>query len=479
MSDGLRRVAFVAIVAATLAGIGLAEPGPGRGASGGTIAPNPFSTAADAVVPPAGVESSAWFCAGGTGPGGAAAPTVVLTNTTARTVTGTLAVVPSQGQVRSVPVAVPGDDQIGVAAADGTSGDAVAVTVVLDGGGVGVSQVVSGPLGVSSAPCATTTATRWYFANGSTSQGDTLTLALFNPTTTTAVVNVSLVSPAGVQKVPPAYQGIDVPGDSLTVENVGDHALDDPAVATEVTTLSGAVVAAELQVSDQPGAGGASVVLGADAPSSTWSFAQNTDLSNGSNVFHVFNPSAMPAKVTVRIGLQQGQAEPLTMQVPAGGTASLVAQDQTRIPTGTPYAVTFDAQGGGGIVVDRHVASPPGAPSPQIGDVSGVAGGADGWIVPAVQSPGTGVWALAVVDVGASAATVTVDSAAQDGLVPVTGFAHRRLLAGSLLVIGLNRVPPIGGNPVVVSSSAPVAVECDGLPAGSPGVVAIPSAVLH
>ncbi len=141
----------------------------------------------------------------------------------------------------------------------------MASTVVLDGGGVGVSQVTSGPLGLTTAPCASATSSHWYFADASTAQGSTLTLSLFNPTDTIAVVDVSFVSASGVT-APPAYQGIDVPGDSLVVENVGVHVQDDPAFATEVTTLSGAVVAAETEAAGQSGNGGPSILLGATHP---------------------------------------------------------------------------------------------------------------------------------------------------------------------------------------------------------------------
>ena len=50
--------------------------------------------------------------------------------------------------------------------------------------------MVEGPSGWSEAPCASTTSTRWYFASGATSNGNSLYVSLFNPTTSVAVVDL-------------------------------------------------------------------------------------------------------------------------------------------------------------------------------------------------------------------------------------------------------------------------------------------------
>ncbi len=95
-----------------------------------------------------------------------------------------------------------GADQLG-------STSLVAAAVVLDGGGVAVSESVQSPLGWSMAPCAPSTATDWYFAHGATSQGGGLILSLFNPAATDAVVErLPGVVDGGISG-PAAYQGID------------------------------------------------------------------------------------------------------------------------------------------------------------------------------------------------------------------------------------------------------------------------------
>jgi hypothetical protein len=472
VSDNIRRAVLILGVVAVLVGVGLASATSGGASSGG--ARGPTASASGTAVTARGAESSAWFCAGATAAGGDAQATMILTNASPRPVTGTITTVSSAARPSSASVIVPPRSQTAVAPAASATAGALAATVVLSGGAVGVSQVLSGPLGVSDAPCASTTASHWYFADASTASGSDLSLSLFNPTDTVAVVDVSFVSSNRVL-APPPYQGIEVPGNSLVVEDVDTVVLHTPHLATSVVALSGAVVAAELESAGQAGDGGPSVVLGAPTASPTWSFAQNTDVAQGRTTFHVFNPSTAPADVTVKIALQQGVAEPLVIRVPAGSVDSLDAQAVTRIPSGVPFAVTFVSRRGVGIVVDRHVSSPVGAPSPQQGDAMGVPGGAKRWLVPTEGSVATAAAALAVVNLNPAPVTISLSTFTGGGLVPLKGLAHRRVRSGTPLIVTPGAGSPIGSWPLELVSSAPVALEVDALPAGSPGVVVVPA----
>jgi len=435
-------------------------------------------------VAPTATESSAWFCAGGSGAQGGAPATIVLTNSGGRPVRGTLtavsAVAPGAPQpapwsgAQTVSLTVPAGGQVTVGAGQLGSTGLVAAAVVLDGGGVAVSESVQSPLGWSMAPCAPSTSTSWYFAHGATAQGGGLILSLFNPAATDAVVNLALVSSTAGYVAPAAYQGIDIAPGSLVTENIGDHLPSDTAVATEVSTLSGAIVATELQSVGAPGDGGISLTLGSPAATSRWVFPQSTGIPEGTVAFHVLNPTTTPATVSVAIGLSQGAgAEPLSMHVPAQSLVTLSAQSQTRIPTGVPYSLTFTSTGTG-IVVSRAASAPAGSPAgvPEVGDVSGVPGGARRWILPAVVAPGNGAWSLAVVDLGTSAATVKIVT--PNGHA-VAGQPTRKVELGSPLVIGPNPGAPFGTAPFEVTSDQPIAVELDALPVAEPGVVVVPS----
>ncbi|HEY7946875.1 MAG TPA: DUF5719 family protein [Acidimicrobiales bacterium] len=497
MSDAVRRAVLLIVVIAVIVGVALADAGrgPGSQAAGGRSGSGGPAASADGVGR-LDAESSAWFCAGGTGAGGNGHATLVLTNPTPRAVTGTVTTTAAgadgaaaggtgAGGEPSITVKVPRYTQTAVDPAPGAGGAALASTVAFDGGGAGVSQVVTGPLGASAAPCASRTAGSWYFADGSTAGNSTLSLSLFNPGRTTAVVDVSFVTATNGLLAPPAYQGVDVPGGALVAENVGDHVRNAADVATVVTSLSGTVVAAELESAGQAGNGGPSVLLGAPAPSPTWSFGQNMNVAGADTEFHLFNPSGERAQVTVTIGLQQGAAEPLTLSVPAMSAFLLDAARVTRIPADTAFSATFSSRRGPGIVVSRSLSSVAGSPAPQLGEVAGVPGGSDRWLLPATSSPATtspatNVSDLAVVDLSGADVSVRLAAISATGPVPVAGFGQRRLRPGMPLIVrpgsvtSAGVIPFIGGEPLELVASGPVAVEADIAPAGNAGVVVLP-----
>jgi hypothetical protein len=468
-----RRLRLLFVVVAVVVGAAVVDGSVGRSGSSNSPA-MPAGSATWAMVSASDAESSAWFCVGGSGAGGGALGTLVLTNATARAVSGTVVAAPAGGATRSVRVSVPADGQIGMVPAQVAPGSWVAATVLFDGGGVGVSQVVVGPLGWSSAPCASSTASNWYFAHGSTASGASLSLSLYNPSTTDAVVNITLDSSSAGVVQPPAYQGIAVPGGSLVVENVGDHLTNDPDVAAEISTSSGMVVAAELQSTPQAGGGGgSSLLLGVRSPVSEWDFPQNVDPPGGSMVFHVFNPSGHEASVSVNVELAQGEAEPLSLRVPPHSGSELVAERETRIPTSGPYALEFSAAAGTGIVVDREVSAPAGSAAPQVGQEHGVPGGASRALLPAVIPPGTGAASLVISDVSSRPVKVTVLSIAHR--VPLAGLDHRLVQPGRSLIATPQPGSPIGVAPLFVVASGPVAVELDAAPTGAPGAVVVPA----
>ena len=481
MTASVRRVALMTLLVLALVGGGVADRLIARSAP---VSARAAATGSLPAVAPSGAESSAWYCTGGTGAQGGAPATVVLTNFSTHAVKATLSTVAELTSSAAAPsgaeatpaqrLVVPAGGQLDVPSSQLGHAGALAVAVVADGGGVAVSETVSSPLGWSAAPCASSTAPQWYFAHGATTQGGGLVLSLFNPASSDASVDISLVTSSAGALSPAAYQGVDVPAHSLVTENVGDHIAQDPAVATVVTSLSGTVVATELQSIAKPGAGGIALTLGAPSASAQWSFPQNTDVTGGSVVFHVLNPSAHSATVSVAIGLPKGAAaEPLSMSVPAQAVATLVAQNETRIPANTPYAATFTSTGVP-VVVAREVTSPSGAPAsePSDGVVPGVPEPSVRWFVPAPAAPGTGAWALAVVDLGRRSARVEVVDG--DGRA-IAGKGAAVVEPGTPLFVGPNPGPPFGTSPFQVRSDRPVVIELDGVPVASPGVVVVPA----
>lgn len=107
-----------------------------------TASPKPAAPLASAIVAASDAGSSAWYCAGA-----AAAPSgdqaaLLMTNPGPKAVAGTVSTVAQNSSaVTRVDFSVPPDQQFDLPVGDGAS------TVLLRGGGVGVSEVVNGALG--------------------------------------------------------------------------------------------------------------------------------------------------------------------------------------------------------------------------------------------------------------------------------------------------------------------------------------------
>lgn len=422
--------------------------------------------------------ASSWACAGGTVGSGSdgvrASPTYYLTNTTDHVVTGTMSSVVDGGSHPSLPahqaVSVPALGSTAVRPPTSLPSGAVASSFVLAGGGVGVTEVVAGPTGWSRAPCASLTSPTWYFAGGSTSGTGSLELELFNPTVAVTVVDVSFATPTGV--VDPAnYQGLVIPPGGVLTENVGTYVQDRSEIATIVQAASGQLVADETQEWVAAPGKGLSVRLGSPAASDTWQFAQTTDLAGSTVTFHLFNPGASASVATLTFHLARESVVPVELAVPAQSIVDFASSTASRVPAGTPYALTVTSGRGHGLVVARSVAEAGSGSPPTWGASSGTVTLARHWLVPAPGVPGapgiTGaaVTSLAVSDPGHRTAHVVVSEIGDPKFrIPLAIAGGGVVVLGSSLVRGLATYE--------LRSDIPVAVEEDAAPTAGPGIVA-------
>jgi hypothetical protein len=433
-------------------------------------APAPTAPSDGVTVSPAGSYSSSAFCAGGTG--AAAATTVYLTNTTPKPVTGQLTAVGTAGGGGAVPtarraVSVPAYGRAALNPADGLPSGSNASTFTFAGGGVAASQVVSGPGGWSTAPCASQTSSEWVFAGGSTAGGNLLTLSLFNPSAAESVVNVSFLTDSGVI-VPQAYQGLTVPPGQLVTENVGDYVQGANTIATLVTAQAGTLVSTEFQQWAPGGTGGLSLRLGSPAPATVWRFAQTTTIPGATVDFTLANPGSAAVSATIAFSLQAGSVVPQQVAVAARSVAVVTASAIPGLPHQVPYGVTVTA--GQPIAVGRSVLAPSGSSPPVWGSSPGAVTATGRWVVPAPGLPGApgtagaSVRSLAVANPGPAPVSVGITR-----LGEARPLARFTVLPGGLTVLGGNLVGGLAT--YLVSSSGPVVVEEDSAPAGSPGVV--------
>ncbi len=216
-----------------------------------------------------------------------------------------------------------------------------------------VTQVVSGPGGWAAAPCASTVGTQWFFPLGTTTDGNTVTLALFNPTDTAAMVDVSFLTPTGLL-TPQPFQGVIVGAGQLVDEDVGTYAQNVPDMGTVVSVVSGALVSDEFQQWGSGSSGGLVLLLGSPPPSPVWHFAQTTATPRGTVVFLVANPSTATVTVTFSAALPAAAVVPHTIEVPGSSTATFSPSDTPGWPRGVPVAVSVQASAP--ILVGRAVA---------------------------------------------------------------------------------------------------------------------------
>lgn len=436
-------------------------------------------------IPPTAVESSAWYCAGGTSaPGSTATTTIDLVNTTSRPVAGTLSAVSDTGTTKTVPIDIGADSQIVQVPGLLTGGNLVATTVDLDGGGVLVTESVAGPLGWSESPCSRSTAPEWYFASGSTIDGNTLTLSLFNPTTTDAVVDMTFVTPAGVVQ-PQPFEGIVVAPGTLVTEPIDAFVQDDASVSSIVDARTGAVVAAELETEAAGGVRGLSVRLGVPALFPTWSLPNSFDNVGGATSITVFNPTERTDRVDIIV---RPGVDPRARFSDTIGPRSAWVFDtsaQTRIPAGVSFLATVQVRSGPGVVVDRTVRAPSASAGPQFGAVTGLPVGSaeppsDIAVLPGPGTPlhpsvlGADATVLNVVNRTTTTAAGTVWALAGGrGMVELGRFS---VPAGSAIALGRSVLGKTGRVPLVVSADRPVVVLEDLGPTASDGVVSLAGA---
>ncbi len=449
-----RRPLVVAALAAVLLAGGLADriardPATATLAAGAGTGP---------IARAAGAGASTWYC-----PLANAQPqaelaadgTVIVQNTQARAVDGVLTLYPNSGEPVAVAVRASPRSRLAAHEAEFIKAPAVGAVVELQQGGVAVEQTVSGTLGESTAPCATSASDKWYIAEGSTALNHTLFLGLFNPFPDDAIIDMDFATDQG-RTAPGAFQGVVVPARSVLAVNIGDHVRRREHVSIAATARRGRIVVGRIQTRTLPRAG-LVMSLAASAPQRFWDFPDGIVSDAVSERFHMYNPTKEDANVQLALTLDQGAAEPFELKVPAGERLTLDPGTESRVPKGVGHAATVRSDVP--IVVERTLDYV--APAPRVGlsHMLGATTEALHWLLP--QGGATDVleeWVV-VHNVGRRAARVSITA--------ITGGVRERLE-------GLQAVEIPGGQrrtfrlldtvnradlPLAVDASGPVVVE--------------------
>ncbi len=299
------------------------------------VAPRDEGRVPAAALAPAGVRSAVWYCAFATTD---AQPhsddAAILTNLGASPVTVAVSSMAggSVTSVRHVELAAYATITLQAGDIGATAGAGVLIEPF--GSNVVVDHRASDAAGsVSQTPCATRPSSDWYIPAGSTQRGSIERVALFNPFTQAAVVDVAAFEPGGATQ-PASLQGLSVPPRSRIVVDVNKAADQRDALAVAIHAERGTRLVAEvaLEQRDSSGNGGFSVALGSPALGRDWHVAADGRGSANPSV-DILNPGSNDVTVSVQtIVAGFGRASERFVKVSAG-TLAVVS---VPIPEGRP-----------------------------------------------------------------------------------------------------------------------------------------------
>jgi hypothetical protein len=362
-------VALVA-VALVLVGLGGAIHASGGGGSSTSAAAgtNIFTTTAVPVVGPAGAASSAWYCPGPL-PLTAGTSSISLANTGTGAVRATLTTVDGHTPApAAVELVLPGGQtrtyalpkaefptgpvkrgKRAMVAAEG------AVSVLVQGGGVGVYETIVHAGLPTTASCQVAPGTSWLIASGSTGHAADVFVSLYDPSSLPAVVDVSCATPTAPGSLPasiapPQLQGLTLEPGQLQVVDLGRIVQLKPDLAIAVAATTGRVVAGASVQTAIDGTYYSRLETAVAATSTSWSFPLAAAPPGRTPVYWLFNPSsAAPAKVEVAISL--GRRDDITtddVTVPPDSIAVISPQVE-----GAPASALITSAAGPPVVAVR------------------------------------------------------------------------------------------------------------------------------
>ena len=266
-------------------------------------------------------RSSTWFCAGATGDDrGGANGLVVLSNTTLAAKTAVVSVFFGERELREVVLPIEPQSSIDLRLTDlAPDSPLISIAAEIDGGGVFVEKVVSGPTGVDRSACETEGSADWLVTSGATIPGGRFQLAIFNPFPDDAVVDVTFITEVGLRE-PQELNGLHIPSKSSKLVEVADFVAAAETISTFVNARSGRVVIDGIQTFDGTGDPlGLSVIPGVAAPAETWVFP-GISPAIGPAQLVVVNPSDVLIRVDVEVypAGRERFVEPFVLTLPRG-----------------------------------------------------------------------------------------------------------------------------------------------------------------
>ncbi|MDQ2725058.1 MAG: DUF5719 family protein [Actinomycetota bacterium] len=474
---GVRRAPVIVVIAALLVIGGLVDRS--GSSQGGTQTGAPLAQVP--VAAPAGALSSSWFCAGATSPSGPAPGSVVIANSAGRPVTATISLVGDQGPGATSTVTVGANSRSSVPENLPGSSHWEGAAVALSGGAAAVEQEVTGPLGTSSSPCATSGERTWYFATGRTAINASDEITLLNPYPTESVVDLSFTTDQGLE-APAEFQALVVPASGMIGIDLGTHLRRRIRIATVVTARTGRVVAWQTQVvtpvpSGTPVIGpngappdaidpaspvaGVALTRGSSSAATSWTWPDGVAGNGIDEQYVIFNPSPGTAQVQLALKLDQGSATPFTLTVGPNEVSTVISDQEARVPAGVTHSAVVRSLNGVPVVAERTVAGASPSTHTGIGDLAGERLASKSWLFPAGSANAKSEEWLVLYNPGTGPVTAAVAGLAGGASTPISGLNAVVVAPKGRAAVRINDHAATLDAALTVQAPAPLFVERD------------------
>jgi hypothetical protein len=431
---------------------------------------------APAASPPDSLTST-WYCPAGTASGGYADASVVIFNPTGNTRRGSVDVVGADGNRGSRSITVPARARVTVALVDILRSAYVATMVRLDGGGAVVEHVTTGPVGDAVGMCASSASTHWFIPEGATTRAAQLVYALFNPFPDDAIVDLSFATEQG-RDAPAAFQGVVVPANGLVPLDIGTHVRRRAHVSAEIVARRGRVVVETLQVHSGDGRRGVSLSLGLPRTATSFVFPDGIASPERFEQLHLFNPNTQEAAVQLDLVLDEGDAQPFQLRVPARGRITVDLANESRVPKNVGHALLVRVSNNVPVAVSRTTdIGPSNARRGYLSDIGATSAGLHWGFAAGGVGPGLEEW-IAVVNEAATEVTLSVTTPSLSSLLSLPGLGQVRIPRGARRVFRIADFGAKAEAPLVVNATGPVVVERTTYRIGGTGASAAMGAVL-
>jgi hypothetical protein len=322
-------------------------------------------------------------------------------------------------------------------------------------------------------PCAVGTSTASYIATGSTLGKSSVTVALFDPTATEAVVGLT-VSTGSASVAPPALQGLILRPDSVQVFDIGRWVVQQPTIAVTVAATVGRVVAGGAESQGAAASvSGEALLLGVQRPQPVWTFAPGPLTSGRITLVRVYDPGTKPAAVTISSTVPGHPAMEITAVVPAAGVRAIALP----LPTGGGSTGSGRASAKGrliegpivvrsaesvGVVVARMTSLPVGGHGQIATNLAVTSGPASDWVLPTLSAQVPLVGSIEVANPSTRTAQVTVlELTVANGRVELRSIGTATVRPGSSATVRVSISTSGSAEGFFVRATGDVVVEQD------------------